>query len=300
MRNNEFVDEGLIREVVGCLNESRTLLRDSKIDEQSSREQLAHRELEEMRASCAEVISTNRGGDKGMHGFLGERAECYLNNAIAIVTGDNPIYFLCDNNGMTDYYYGDLPIQQKACKTGGFCGLNHIKEHADRYPKYNGIYQIPLDIYSEYRRLLNVPREEVNRLSSRDKKNWFELEEFRNKYPNIVIEPMIVNYSDIQKNNIYLTIGRYEDKISSISNERCLQIERKYRPSVKDGVQVATAAGVISAGSSIWNYAVNQYKHGKLPWRYTKEDWMKLVEISFVSFSGGVVSGGCDYLNLNI
>ncbi len=41
----------------------------------------AMQELRALTLSVQRLISTNRGGDKGIHGFIGERAHVYISNA---------------------------------------------------------------------------------------------------------------------------------------------------------------------------------------------------------------------------
>ncbi len=93
-------------------------------------------ELQSGLDSIKQVIESNRGGEKGMHGFIGERAQVHISNSNALVKGEKPQYTLIDDNGPTDYLRGNTLIQQKACRSRVMLGLDHLQNHANAYPFY--------------------------------------------------------------------------------------------------------------------------------------------------------------------
>ena len=46
-----------------------------------------------------DIITRNRGGDKGMHGFIAEVAECGIGNARRQITGKEAVYKWINDNG---------------------------------------------------------------------------------------------------------------------------------------------------------------------------------------------------------
>ena len=97
------------------------------------RKENALNELEELTRSVQTLIESNRGGDKGIHGFIGERAQVFIKNAWALIKGSVKTSILIDDNGMTDYLENGIEYQQKACRAGGKLGLDHVLKHKQTY-----------------------------------------------------------------------------------------------------------------------------------------------------------------------
>lgn len=60
-----------------------------------------------------DIILRNRGGDKGMHGFIAEIAECGIGNARQQIIGESAVYVWINDNGPDDLQRGAEAIQQK-------------------------------------------------------------------------------------------------------------------------------------------------------------------------------------------
>lgn len=56
-----------------------------------------------------------RGGQKGMHGFIAEVAECGIGNARSQIAGKAPVYEWINDNGPEDLKRAGILIQQKIC-----------------------------------------------------------------------------------------------------------------------------------------------------------------------------------------
>jgi hypothetical protein len=61
-----------------------------------------------------EVVTTNRGGTKGMHGFIAEVAEVGIGNAHRRIVGAEPVYQWVNDNGPVDLLREGVAIQQKS------------------------------------------------------------------------------------------------------------------------------------------------------------------------------------------
>ena len=96
----------------------------------------ANKEIKLLKAEIQKLLISNRGGEKGIHGFIGETSQVHISNIKAFINGDEPLYVLLDDNSMTDYLRGMQIIQQKACQAGGHLGLNAIRHHAEKYPEF--------------------------------------------------------------------------------------------------------------------------------------------------------------------
>ena len=106
----------------------------------------ALKEFGELKESVSKLVQTNRGGTKGMHGFVAERMQVYFKNARNLIEGADKGYFLIDDNGPVDYTGNGINYQQKF--VGKHLSLDAVKKHLDKYPDYiknGGKYQIPKD-----------------------------------------------------------------------------------------------------------------------------------------------------------
>ena len=216
------------------------------------RRENAMEELRVLTESVEHLISTNRGGDKGIHGFIGERAQVYLCNAWELIKGQAKICELIDDNGMTDYLEKGIEIQQKACRANGWLGLDHVFCHHDKYPEFHGKYQIPLDFYEEFRRLENLTKEEAGKLRRHDWNLWKEVQKV--KQAGIEVEPMRVTYREIQRDSIYGTIDRNKDEILAEAESQKNRAIETHRPTVGACIKTAVVSSAtegLLTGSAI-------------------------------------------------
>lgn len=125
---------------------------------------------EAIRKIDLEVVTANRGGVKGMHGFIAEVAEVGVGNARSHILGKGAVYQWVNDNGPVDLVRGGVAIQQKFVAAGGRFGLGAITEHLEKYPDFvssGGKYQIPSDHFDVIRKLHDMPREEAATLLTR-------------------------------------------------------------------------------------------------------------------------------------
>ena len=118
-REEEMVEGQGLSSLVGILNRIRQSNLQKHLDVLSGRKEAAFRVLRDTEDSINRVISSGRGGIKGVHGFIGEHAQCGISNARALMNGRVPLYRMVDDNGPIDYFRGTTPIQQKACQADG-------------------------------------------------------------------------------------------------------------------------------------------------------------------------------------
>ena len=115
-----------------------------------------------------EIVTRNRGGTKGMHGFIAEVAEVGINNARREIIGEDANMSWVNDNGKVDLIRDGIDIQQKFVNAGGRFSLGAVAKHLHAYPDFvqnGGKYQIPSDHYDNVKRLLTMSKEEAARLS---------------------------------------------------------------------------------------------------------------------------------------
>lgn len=73
------------------------------------------------------LINSNRGGEKGIHGFIAEISEVGIGNAKENIKGKNSVYEWINDNGATDLLRNRINIQQKYYQKD--LSLSAINEH---------------------------------------------------------------------------------------------------------------------------------------------------------------------------
>ena len=261
------------------------------------REANAMTELEILTQSVDELINSNRGGDTGIHGFIGERAQVYLANAWALINGEAKICELIDDNGMTDYLERGIEIQQKACRSNGWLGLDHVLRHKAKYPEFNGKYQIPKDFYEKFQILANMSEKEAGRLTRHNWNLWKEVQEI--KKAGITVEPMRSTYAEIQRDTIHDTIARNKEDLQAEAKRQANAAADTYKPSVQACIKTAAASSAIEGFLSGSARAIEKRVEGK---PFSEFDNQDLKEIALSTAEGavkGAIRGTAVYLTEN-
>ena len=237
-----------------------------------------------------------------MHGFIGERLQVAISNAKNLIDGLDKEYFLIDNNGRDDYLRNLTPIQQK-CVQNNY-GLDAIRKHLETYPEFideGGIYQIPKDFYDKLEKVWSLSKEEAGKLSNTDYKLWKASKDFFEKTGILPdqIEPMEVDYSEIQKGTYEQTIKNEEKEIKKKDKENRDAAYQESKPSFKEaGKAMAVSAGV-EGGISFCMAIAQKHKSGKKLSEYTADDWKDVgIETGKGTAKGGI-RGGVAYVMSN-
>ncbi len=147
-----------------------------------------------------EIIGHNRGGTKGVHGFIAEVAQCGVGNARKLILGEKAGYEWVNDNGPVDLRRDGIGIQQKFVQADGRYSLGAAAKHLEKYPDFlesHGKYQIPKDFYEKIKSLLEMPEKEAGKLPnhSRDGElsygDWKKIHEF--------FDQGDIRFSDIKK-----------------------------------------------------------------------------------------------------
>lgn len=254
------------------------------------------------------IIDRNRGGLKGMHGFIAEVAECGIEKARQQLEGKEIIYNWINDNGPDDLVRDGLYIQQKFVNAGGHFSLNAIKEHLEKYPDYitsGKVYQIPKDHYDKIKYLFEMPEEVANKLSKSNSefslRKWKEIQEFfsNGDVPFDKIEPSAILYSDAQVGNISDTIKKEKKRIAEKNQKLRKEIYHRNKPTVIEGVKVAVSIGTIESVAEICSKVIQKRKDGKHITEFDVEDWKSISIDSGKSFIKGNVRGISIYMLTN-
>lgn len=259
----------------------------------------ALKELEKLKESISiDVVVKNRGGTKGMHGFIGERVQVCIENARKLVEGLSRDYTLIDDNGPMDYMRNLTPIQQKCVQSQ--YGLNAIKEHFEKYPDFlneGGIYQIPKDYYEKLKTLADLTSEEANKLTKSELGIWKKIQELKNEcgIDFDKIEPMVADYSDIQVGKVDSYIENEEANLKEKDQEIRDAAYEKSKPTFKDGAKATAVSAALEGGVSFCMAIRKKLKSGKKLHEFTEKDWKDIGLTTGIDTAKGGIRGAVVY-----
>lgn len=252
-----------------------------------------------MRRIDLEVVAANRGGVKGMHGFIAEVAEVGLGNARSQILGNGPVYQWVNDNGPVDLMRGGVEIQQKFVAAGGRFGLGAIAEHLEKYPDFvenGGKYQIPRDHFEVIRKLHAMPREDAGKLltlggDGPSLKDWNRIHAFFDEGSVGIesLEPSHLEYSEVQKGAYSATLETEEGSLRSTDQSLRGDAYQESRPTLREGTKATLAAAAIEGGTAVVLALVERRRAGKHLRDFTGEDWADIAgEGGFGVAKGGV------------
>lgn len=248
------------------------------------------------------LINSNRGGEKGLHGFIAERAQVTIENTRKLIEGLKAEYILLDDNGPVDLLRNNIPIQQKFVQAN--LSLNAIKQHFEKYPdfiKNGGKYQIPKDFYAALQKYANMPAEQGNKLSGAERSVYVAVQKFLKESGIDLkdIEPSVVDYSDVQKGKINETIKKEEEHLKDTDRKRREEFHEKSKPTLEEGLKATAVSAAIEGGMGFCLGIAKKLKSGKKLSDFTEQDW-KDVGIDTAKGSGkGAIRGAGVYTLTN-
>lgn len=255
----------------------------------------------ELKQLVSDLAESNRGGSKGLHGFIAEATECGFGNARALIEGGDPGYVWTNDNGPVDFTKNGVDIQQKFVQSGGHFGLEAVKNHLSKYPDYlenNGKYQLPKDFYDKVKQISDMSEEEINRLSSsgdgitRAQAEWVKKFLETSGVDIDDLEPSIVNYDDVQQGNINETIENEERNIKERDKEIRDDAYEKSRPTLKEGIKAAGVSAALEGGTAFVTSVIAKRKEGKRLSEFDANDWKEVgIKTGEGTLKGGVRGG---------
>lgn len=247
-----------------------------------------------------EVVTANRGGLKGMHGFIAEIAEVGVGNARSQILGEGKTYQWVNDNGPVDLLRNGVEIQQKFVAAGGRFSLNAIAEHLQMYPDFvaNGAkYQIPKDFYEAVQRLHAMPAEEAAKLTRSGDvpslKDWERVQTFfrEGSIPIDSLEPSHLKYPEVQRGKYNETLEAERDSLRSTKHALDDDAYQESQPTLQEGAKATLAAAAIEGGTAFVMAVVAKRREGKKLKEFTSEDWIGIAGDTGFGFAKGGVRG---------
>ena len=255
-----------------------------------------------------EIVMRDRGGLKGMHGFIAEVAECGVRNARNQIQGKLADTVCVNNNGPVDLTRNGVNIQQKFVQSGNKLSLNAVEEHFKKYPdflKQGGKYQIPKDHFEKLRRYLAMTQEEASRLSPDNAeglsyKQWQWVQNF---FKNKGISPSDIEasqntYADIQAGKYKQRLNEVRDEIKKKDHEQREAAYENSKPTLAEGAKVTLVAAAIEGGTVLVTELVKKWKTKELS-EFSEDDWQEIIQKTGKGTLRGGVRGGSIYILSN-
>jgi hypothetical protein len=263
--------------------------------------------IDEAFSEILKIINSNRGGVKGMHGFIAEVAEVGVENARHNINGETSNNFWVNDNGVTDIIRDGVNIQQKFYQNR--LSLGAINEHLKKYPDYiknGGKYQIPKDQYEKIKELLSIPERQANKMPTSDGefsfKQWKVVHEFFGNGTvdfNRDVEPSALEYKDVQIGKIEDTIGAEKEQLKNTDKMRRNEAYQESKPTIQEGANVTVTSAVIEGGTELCLAIVKKIRAGKTISEFDENDWKEIASDSGIGALKGGVRGTSIYLLTN-
>lgn len=276
----------------------------SKLAAQDMNLEQALAELQKMKVNIAALIESNRGGAKGMHGFIAETAEVGIENARNLIKGLDAACEWINNNGPADILRNGVEIQQKFVKSGGHFGLEAVRAHLKDYPDFirnGGKYQLPKDFYDDLQKILALSQEEAAKGSTSTYQLWKWIHAFFEETgisPND-LEPAVLDYSAVQVGKIQKTIQQEENNIKAEDQRRRNEAYEASKPTLQEGVRAAGVSAAMEGGMTFCLSVWKKRKQGKRLSEFTAEDWKNVGIDTTKGTVQGAVRGGAVYAMTN-
>ena len=255
-----------------------------------------------------EIIERNRGGFKGMHGFIAEVAECGMGNAREQVEGRMPIYEWINDNGPADLVRNGVEIQQKFVASGNHLSLQVITQHFQKYPDFlsrGGKYQIPEDHYEKIKYLLSISKEQANKMPTStgefSLKQWKEVHDFFEKGDISLkeLEPSKLKYDQVQANRIADTIKAEKRSLKKTDQKIRDNAYEASKPIVQQGTKVAVGAAAMEGGVAFVSVIIKKRRTGKKIADFSTEDWQEILKETGIGTVKGGIRGVSIYMLTN-
>ncbi|WP_247048221.1 hypothetical protein [Arthrobacter rhizosphaerae] len=256
---------------------------------------------EAIRVIDLEVVTANRGGQHGMHGFIAEIAEVGISNARRQILGLETAYQWVNDNGPVDLMRSGVEIQQKFVAAGGRFSLGAIGEHLQKYPDYvqnGGKYQIPGDHFEVIQRLHSMPREEAGKLLSRSGggpsfRDWQRIDTFfkEGSIGMESLEPSTLKYREVQRDVYESTMAAEGNSLLSTDQSLRDNAYQESLPNLQEGATATLAAAVIEGGTALVLAVVAKRRKGMRLRELSQQDWLDVAADTGFSFVKGGVRG---------
>lgn len=266
--------------------------------------------LEELRGAlegARSLIVSNRGAERGMHGFLAEIAEKGIHNARRLIDGNPADMTWVNDNGPVDLIVGNTPLQQKFYRSA-IASLDAANRHLKAYPDFlrdGGKYQIPNDQCQALKYLGGLSQEEAYKSLSATTSptigEWRKVNALlgRSNVSLEDLEPAKIDYAQAQKGAVEKTFeGERKSLLKKDRKRRDAACERS-KPSVGEGAKATLVSAGIEGTAAFVASVASKVRAGKSVKDFSSEDWADAFGELGKGSAKGAVRGASIYVLTN-
>lgn len=291
---------------VGYLNQIRIEKLFSALSQQNLNLQKAMDSINDTLKTVHELMQSNRGGERGLHGFIAEISEVGIGNARENIKGNPNIYKWINDNSSSDLLRGTTEIQQKFYLSGGDFSLGAIAKHLSKYPDYlshGSKYQIPKDQYENIKQLYQLTEKEAYKTLSNSGdgltiNQWKKVHNFFKNNDNISfddLEPSLLKYDEVQKGTIDKTIAQEKEHLKNVDKQQRDKAFDDNKSTLKEAGKATAVSAVIEGSTAFITCIIRKIKSGKGIKDFTSEDWEEIAKEAGVGTVKGGVRGASIY-----
>lgn len=245
------------------------------------------------------LIGTNRGGERGIHGFISEIAETGIRTARDVFQKQRVSVQLLNDNGPADILLRGEKVQMKFYE-------NILKEirQASKYSDMKIMF--PKDHVEVIDMVMNDAKSieyNHNRLSYSQiiniRKAIEDESAIRNSPYDQWLEPSLLKYKEVQKEVIDKTISREVNEVKKQAAQQKTDIKQaadtdremahqEARANFGEASKVAGIGAAVQGGLSLGIFLYRKRKEGKEVWNFDIDDWKECG----VSTATGAIKGG--------
>lgn len=230
-----------------------------------------------------QIVERNRGGLKGMHGFIAEVAEVGVGNARSQITGGGVVSEWVNNNGAADLVRDGVEIQQKFVASGGRFGLNAVADHLAKYPDFlsgGGRYQVARDQFEAITQLHGMPEEQARKSLTNagdgpSLKDWEYVQRFFAQSDVSIqdLEPSLHHYNEVQRGVFEQTLSAEKESLRETDEALRKAAYEKSLPSWGEAAQATVIGAGVEGATEFVMAVMRKRREGKQLRAFNGEDW---------------------------
>lgn len=245
------------------------------------------------------LISSNRGGEIGVHGFISEFAETGIRNARDVYQGLQKSVILLNDNGPADILLQGKEVQMKFYANI----LNEIKQASN----YDGMdMMFPKDHVEVIEKIMGGAKSvefNGNILSNSQINNIRKAIEEESSIRGVSydkwLKSSVLDYNDVQKGRIDQTLSDELDSIKQQTSQQKSDIrkeadkdrlyaQQEAQPSFGEASKVAGIGAAVHGGLNFGVFIYKKRKDGKEVWDFDIKDWGECG----INTAKGAIKGG--------
>lgn len=257
-----------------------------------------------------DVVASNRGGVKGMHGFIAEVAEVGIGNARTAIRGEDTSYAWVNNNGPTDLFArrsSDPAEVRRGRRPTRARRDSRAPRQIPDFVANGGKYQIPNDHFETIQKLYAMTAEDAGKLLSRSGDgpsltDWKRVQTFfsTDSIGLESVEASHLGYADVQRDAYGVTFEAEKETLRATDANLREKTRQENRPTVGQGARATLVAAGVEGGTTFVLSLVDKRRQGKKLKDLTTDDWTEIAGDTAIGAARGGVRGLSIYSLINL